>query len=404
MNDEQLLRDRLNEVVVPPMGSILDRAVADGERRVRRRRTVTASAAAVVSLGLLVGVPTLLPGDRDPGGASPVNRDIPVAAAPSTAPAGLTCRTAGALEKPKNAEDVVVAATDPTGRYAVGNGSKGQDFVPFLWTDGKPERVPYPEASGEMIDVNSAGVAVGRGSDGGSGPDTFFRYADRKIVELRMPAGEWTTHGWPQINTAGDVLATIQPQGSSEGRGAYIVLWPAGSVEPRKLPLPSNATSDIVSDNGIVAGVLRNREGREGYDTEDMQSLPEGTAEDGTLAYVWDLAGKGRRLETPAGWSSAGYGISSDGAWVTGGLWNDAPGDPRSPETGLWNVGTGKLVAKIAISDIGSAVSTAGQVLTQAGGVYGTDGERIAVDGDTLIRGMTDTNRFIDEKLRIWQC
>ncbi|HWS31965.1 MAG TPA: hypothetical protein VN408_04395 [Actinoplanes sp.] len=402
MTDEQLLRERLNAVVVPPMELVMDRVVEEGGRAARRRRTVTVSAAAVVSLGLLAAVPALMPGARNDGGLSPAGRNTPTAAL-SVAPTALTCTRTGVLEKPGNAGEITVAATDPTGRYVVGNGTKGQNFVPYFWADGKVHRVAYPEASGEMIDVNSSGVAVGRGSDGGGGTDTFFRYADGRITELQMPPGDWTTHGWPQINTAGEVLATVQPKESSEGRGAVILLWPGGSAKPEKLPLPSNATSDSIADDGTVVGVLRNRAGRDGYDTKNMQSLPAGTAPDGTLAYVWDRAGKGRQLETPAGYSSAGYSISIDGAWATGGLWNNAPGSAQEPESALWNVASGKLVAKVANTDVGMAVSTGGLFLDQKGVVF-DGGEPVAFAEDSRIGAMTDTNQFIDQRLRIWQC
>ncbi|SDT53969.1 hypothetical protein [Actinoplanes derwentensis] len=398
MSDEQLLRERLNEVAVPPMDLVMDQVVAEGVRKVRRRRTATVSAAAVVSLGLLVAVPALTPDDRNTGVQLPA-----APSTPSAVPPALTCKTTGVLEKPKNVGDPVVVSTDPTGRYVVGHGSKGQDFIPLFWADGKVHRVSYPEDSAELIDVNSSGVAVGRGSDGGSGPDTFFRYADGKITELQTPPGHWNTLGWPQINTAGEVLATVQPKENIEGRGAVILLWPAGSAKPERLPLPTNADSDIIADNGTIAGVLRNRAGKKGYETEGMQSLPQGTAEDGTLAYVWDRTGKGRQLETPAGYSSAGYSISSDGAWVTGGLWDDAPGAARDPETGLWNVATGKLVAKVDNDDVGNNVSPGGLVLTQGGAVY-DKGKRVTFAKDVGIGAMTDTNGFVDQKLRTWQC
>lgn len=403
MNDEQLLRDRLNEVVVPPLELGMDRVVAGGVRKLRRRRAATVTAAAVLSAGVLAAVPALLPGDRNTGNPAPADRG-PATTAPSPTPAALSCEVTGELEKPANAGDLTIDATDPTGRYVVGNGSSGQNFIPFYWADGKVQRVPYPEASAEMIDVNSAGVALGRGSDGGAGTDTFFRYAAGELTELKMPSGEWTTLGWPQLNSAGEVLATVEPKGNYEGRGAVVLLWAGDSTEAEQLPLPSNADSDIIADNGTIAGVLRNRAGQQGYDTERMQALPAGTADDGTLAYVWDRTGKGRALETPSGYSSAAYSISSDGAWATGGLWNDDPDAGGDPETGLWNVATGELVTKLANNEVGHAVNINGLVRTLGGALY-HDGEQLVLDTrDTKAGAVTDTNRVIDQKLRTWQC
>ena len=125
--------------------------LAAGFRRVRRRRAATVAGTAALTLVVLAVTPALLPADREPDGKLQVG---PVVAtkAPSTEVAS-SCTPALTLPVPKGAGPIDLAAVDPTGRHIVGNGSKGQDFVPFAWNDGKVDRIQTFAASVEMFDV-----------------------------------------------------------------------------------------------------------------------------------------------------------------------------------------------------------------------------------------------------------
>jgi hypothetical protein len=382
VNDEQLLRERLGEIDVPPMGLGMDQVVAAGFRRVRRRRIATVAGTAALTLAVLAVTPALLPADREPDGKVPAG---PVLAtkAPSME-AAPSCTPALKLPVPKGAGPIDLVAVDPTGRHIVGNGSKGQDFVPFAWNDGKVDRIKPFAASVEMFDVNSSGTALGRASDGKGGLETFFRYRHGKVTPLSMPAGRWQTNGWPQINTAGDIIATAQPADSSAGRGAVILLWPAGKTTPEKLPLPKDAAADDLADNGTIVGILRDR------------------SNDTSVAYVWDRTGRGRALETPPGVSSGAYAISRNGAWATGGLWPEH----QDPSAALWNVATGKLVARFG-QQPAQRINSDGLVITMDGALF-RDGKPVTlVSGATSQPGVTavaDTGLVTGTTAHNYQC
>ena len=357
MNDEQLLRERLGEVDVPPLGLGMDQVLAAGFRRVRRRRIAMVTGTAALTLAVLAVTPALLPKDR---GSDGTVQAAPVLATKPSAEVAPSCTPALTLPVPKGAGVIDLTAVDPTGRHIVGNGSKGQDFVPFAWNDGKVDRIQQFAKSVEMFDVNSSGTALGRANDGGGGLETFFRYRNGTVTPLSMPAGQWQTNGWPQINTAGDIIATAQPADSLEGKGAVILLWPAGKTTPEKLPLPKDAAAHDVADNGTIAGILRDR------------------SKDTSVAYVWDRTGKGRALETPAGVSSGAYAISSNGAWATGGLWPEH----QDPLAALWNVATGQLVTQFGQAP-GHRINSDGLFSTMDG-VLVRDGKPV-----TLVAGAT---------------
>jgi hypothetical protein len=61
VNEEQLLRERLAEVDVPPTQIRVEALVRDGRQRVVRRRWGQAGVGAVLTAGVLVAVPSLLP-------------------------------------------------------------------------------------------------------------------------------------------------------------------------------------------------------------------------------------------------------------------------------------------------------------------------------------------------------
>jgi hypothetical protein len=382
VSDEQLLRERLGEVDVPPLGLGMDQVITAGLRRVRRRRIATVAGTTALTLAVLAVAPALLTADREPDGKVQVGPAL-ATKAPSIVVAP-SCTPALTLPVPKGAGPIDLVAVDPTGRHIVGNGSKGQDFLPYAWNDGKVDRIERFDASVEMFDVNSSGTALGRASDGNGGLETFFRYRNGKMTPLSMPAGRWQTNGWPQLNTAGDIIATAQPADSSGGRGAVVLLWPAGRTTPEKLPLPKDAAAHDVADNGTIAGILRDR------------------AADTSVAYVWDRAGRGRALETPPGVSSGAYAISSNGAWATGGLWPEH----QDPSAALWNVATGKLVARFGESPA-QRINSDGLVITMDGVLF-RDGKPVTLTSGATsqpsVTAVADTGLVTGTTSHNYQC
>ncbi|BCY13922.1 hypothetical protein [Actinoplanes sp. L3-i22] len=385
MDQEQILRDRLAGLGAPPSVITIDWALPAARRRARRRRRAAALAGVgtALAVGALVAVPKLvLGGGPAPGPALP--------AATPTATREPVC-TVVALPLPSGATGVAGAGVDPTGRYILGHtDDAGQDFHPVLWTDGVAARLSMPTRSVQLTDVNSAGVVVGlAGGDGAE--DRVFRYAGGRYTMLKMPSGNWHPYPEPRINEAGDVLINAEPAGNSGGAGTIVLLWPAGSTTPTKLPLPKGASGhDLADDGSVVGGIVR----------------------DGVVdsAWVWDRTGKGHRLSTPKGKQSSALAVSGD--WVTGGIW-------ESGDTVLWDRRTGAVAADLAAdSDPGIAVNAAGLMIDSEGrlirdgrvtelpaGGAGRAARASAVSDSGLVVGVvTETNGDRVAGATAWQC
>ncbi|BCJ41858.1 hypothetical protein GCM10010168_75460 [Actinoplanes ianthinogenes] len=385
MDQEQALRERLAKASAPPSRVSIDSVLPAAQRAARRRQALWAGAGVALAVGALVTVPNVLLGDeRAPAVTAAPSKATPSAVAPSTSIPENDCRMRE-LPVPKGMTGVEADGIDPTGRYIVGHATKKQDFLPILWTDGKPEALPMTAKSVQLSAVNPNGVVVGLSSDGTE--DEVFRYANGTYTTLRMPPGEWHPYPEPVVNAAGDVLINAEPRGNIEGKGAIVLLWKAGSTEPVRLPLPKGAHGSALADDGTIAGAIYS-----------------GGAK---AAYVWDQQGTGRKLKTPAGQRTAGYAMRGD--WVTGGVWE--PG-----HAGLWNLRTGALTEITAGDEPGEAVNASGWALT-AGGRLIRDGRVVELpgpgagrivrssglsDGGLVVGGVELSDGLMHP--RVWQC
>ncbi|WP_127542587.1 hypothetical protein [Actinoplanes sp. OR16] len=329
MSDERRLRDGLEAIAVPASGVRVEALLPAARKQKFRRNAARATAGAAVAVGVLVAVPVVLlrPTAATPAPVLPAQRP-----SSSPSPSVTACRMVK-LPLPEGLGDAGPEAVDPTGTYIVGNGTEGQDFRPVLWTRGKASALPVNADSVQATAVNSSGVVVGLATR--NNRDTVFRFAGGAYTELKLPAGEWHPYPEPAINAAGDVVINAEPQGNSGGEGVIALLWPAGSTDAVRLPLPEGAhVVDILDDGRMAGGIYK-----------------DGTARE---PWVWDRQGKGQKLTVPAGRNATAYSISGD--WVTGGVWE--PGNAA-----LWNLRTGKLTQTTGDQNPGQAVNASGWVI-----------------------------------------
>jgi hypothetical protein len=352
VNEERELRDRLGTVDVPASRVGLDGLLRDGRRRVVRRRSLRAAAGAVLAVGVLVTVPSVLA--RPSSGRT-------VGAAPSAAGKGtvgeepdpVSCKL-NMLPTPAGMKEVNATDVDPSGRYVIGNGSSGQDFRPVMWTDGKARALPQLEKSVQLTGVNSSGVVVGLASQGKE--EYAFRYANGQYTRLYPPAGNWHIYPEPEINAAGDIVMNVEPVGNSGGKDSFGIIWRDGATKAVRLPLPAGANVHDINDDGLLIGSV----------------YKDGSAQAG---YVWDQQGKGHRLDVPPGQTTAAYAVRGD--WATGGVW-------PAEKPARWNIRTGKVAVletpkgadlspALAGLGPGEAVNNLGWVVA-LGMVVGADG------------------------------
>ena len=325
--DEELVRNFLTEVPLPAGRLDLPVLLDTGGRRVRRRRAGQLGLAAAVAVAVAGAAmaPQLL---RQPShgapvqvGASPVAK---VSASPSAAgTTGAACPITP-LAVPHGVSGLTANTVDPSGRYIGGMGTKGQDFIPVLWTDGVPQVLPINRSSAEVDSINASGVVVGLAT-GKNYEDDVYRYRDGHVTFLKPPPGNWHVFPTPAINAGGDIVINAEPVHDPQSPDSFAFYWPAGSDTAVKIPLPKGANVfGITDDRILVGGVYVDGVGQAGY--------------------TWDLTGKGTQLATPAGTTTLGYAIR--GGWAAGGVWPaEVAGVPstKRPTGAVWNLGTGEL-------------------------------------------------------------
>src|SRR5690348_4049891 len=142
MSDAEL-HDLMVAVDVPPTRVDLQRAIADGRRRSRRRAIAGAAFAVLVVAGAAGVVTSRVTGDAPPA-------PIP-AAPPSKAAAPPTGCAVETYAVPAGRTGGVINAIDDTGRYLVGALYTGTVPVPVRWQNGEP--TPLAGAAGTPVAV-----------------------------------------------------------------------------------------------------------------------------------------------------------------------------------------------------------------------------------------------------------
>ncbi|GIM97875.1 hypothetical protein [Paractinoplanes toevensis] len=304
---EQDLRERLGAVHVPPSRLDTETVLMAG-RRAGRRRTARAVAGAVLAVGALVAVPSVVFGARGTPDVAPA------------APRSTTCAVTG-LPVPAGMNDVLVSGIDPAGRYITGfntteeagtNRKTGKvdglpAAQPVLWVDGRPQRLLGSYRSVIPSGVNTAGVVAAVAGNGKTF-DTVLRYVAGTPQKLTTPAGRWSFNQGVYVNAAGDIAAADDQRG--------VLLWKAGSTTAAKLPLPAHAMINGLSDDGRIIGAVV---------TADGQTL---------TSYLWTQTGTASKFVTPDGQQMSVS--AARGEWVTGNVW-------PSGTAVRWNTRTGQF-------------------------------------------------------------
>jgi len=406
--DERELRDRLRTVSVPASRLEVETLVHGGRRRVVRRRAWRAAVGAALAVGVLMAMPSLLARPERRAAvvdtAPSISAKPPVTATPSAAPAIVSpsqtpaarACVMSALPVPAGLKDVQVAGVDPTGRYIVGNATRGNNWKPVLWTAGTARALPILGASMQLSGVNAQGVVVGLA---GIGPnEQTFRYQNGTYTRLKTPAGSWHAYPQPVINTAGDIVVNVEPAGNSGGKGSIVLFWAAGEIVARKLPLPAGANVMAILDDGTLVGAL----------------YKNGAA---IAGYTWDQQGHGQKLATPQGQTGAAYAARGD--WATGGFW-------PAMSTARWNLRTGQFTelptpagadVSPVLTGLGAGeqvnangwVVAAGYAVHDGGGATltvpkGQKASAVAVSDDNLVVGQALSSSGTGLGPRTWRC
>ena len=170
------------------------------------------------------------------------------------------------LAMPPGFGHAIVTGGDPSGRHILGWLSPGSSAaMPVMWVDGVPQVLTLPGKSPVLVDMNSAGVAVGVAnvSSGPSKTNAAFVYHSGKVSMLR---GELTTVR--AISDSGVIIGAV---------GDRPALWRSADGEPQLLPVPDGmfgTFSDIDDDNTAIGDWVTDRRPPTWYTW-----LPDGTAQ-----------------------------------------------------------------------------------------------------------------------------
>jgi len=271
------LHDLMVAVDVPPTRVDVQRAIADGRRRSRRRAIAGAAFAVLVVAGGAGVVTSRVNGDSPP---APIPAAPPSKAAPP--PTGCAVET---YAVPAGRTGGVINAIDDTGRYMVGALYTGTVAVPVRWQNGEP--TPLAGATGTPVAVNSQGLVAGF-TDNQQDQYQGWVWKDGRLTMLAKASGyKWTM---PQgINNWGDVV------GYAMGDALDVntpVLWPAdhpGTVVKLKLPSGVGAPGVHMSratgigDDRTIVGVAKG------------------------VPVRWNPAHAGSALPRPPGQNNGGY-------------------------------------------------------------------------------------------------
>jgi hypothetical protein len=369
IHDERRLTELLHRVDVPASRADIERAMADGAARRRRRAIVSGGAGigalvAVAALTVTV-VQVVAPDSAGPDGTNGPTDTATGSADVTTGPPEAACAVEP-LRLPPGAQRVLLSAVDPSGRYVVGHA--GGDAV-IRWTDGTPSIVGGPDIV--VRDVNRAGTMVGW-----RGRDKIVLYRDGVWHDLGVSGEPWA------INDRGDIVGA-DPQGR-------LVVWPAGRVnQPRVL---AGATTDIkvsfydIADDGSVAAPASDNR-----------------------PHVWAPDGTVRDLPLPAGVTRATV-TRLNGDWAIGvgnrGAVQGNDGKPISVDVSLrWRLDTGTVEA-LPIGGSDMIVDVTPQGVAVFNGVnrpvtlIAPDGTQVHLPkpGDeprTLVAGISDDGRTV---------
>ncbi|MFD0742733.1 hypothetical protein ACFQ1L_13685 [Phytohabitans flavus] len=358
----ELLQPLVREPAGPSQVDIAQ-AIADGERRRRTVRLVSAGGAAAVTVLALVAVWTIARPAQEAapfGGVTPPLPDPAAEAtgtpsAAATVPAPPASCTVRRLPMPAgHPAKSIVTGGDPTGRYIVGRSypKGGRSDRILIWDRGKVSTATMTGADPQLSDVTSTGVAVGSSFVNSEDLVTAaWVYRNGKIT--RMPGEDAEARA---INEREVVV------GSVNGRPA---MWRSPTSQPTML-----ATPDGSGWQGWAAAV--------GEDGTIVGRLSRGNSWD--QAYLWRPDGTLEALPKPTMNGKPATTYTADAirnGWVAG--WSALDeGATRHLAAPRWHLPTGEL-DMIDRSVIVNAVNRNGWVVAE------TD-EASLVAGDRYVR------------------
>lgn len=345
-----------------PSGVDVDRAMADGERRLRTLRLVGSGTAVAVLVLAVTGGWVLLRTDAPNGppetlavapsasGASPAGS--PTSSDPAVAPPS-SC-TLRRLDVPSGyPPKSVVTGADPTGRYLLGRlYPKGSGPRTVIWENGTATVVAMAGADAHLVDATSTGVAVGYSYLTASGERTAaWVYRAGRLNRL---AGDNTTVAG--INEREVIV------GSVDGKPA---VWSSPTGEPRLLSTPGRGwtgSAGGIDEDGTIIGALQDPADRE------------------PVGYLWRPDGTLEKLPVPTvrGKPAASYTPHAiRHGWIVG--WSALDeGDARYIGSPRWNLRTGAVETP---TDAGRAEAVNGYGWTAG---EGRDGLQLFADGATV--------------------
>lgn len=384
---------------LPPSRVDPSRAVTVGRRHRRARRAAAVTTAAAAVVGIAVAVVPLLAADPSPGG-SPAGSTAQSSAGP-TAPRSCT----PTLLDLGGLSGAYLSAGDPTGRWLIGeSGEPGQvkDFL--IWQDGRlVDRPEMPGTNQALVDVNTAGLAVGwAGPAGQSKPYAYFGggHAPRKeLVGKAAPLPGVQRGQAYAVNDSGVIVGS--KVAGAETPATVPVMWASSITEAVELRLPggySSGQARAVDDGGRIVGTV-------------------GGAGKTDRVYLWEPGGEGRFLDLrdPADTSLVSvYDFRGD--WVVGSSGQGAPMPFRLKVSDGTVQRFPGLMVWAPVNENGWTPSDAGEVVLR---FVGDDLLALppqpegAADTDSLIRVVSDDGRIVagsgisEDGLRkpvIWKC
>jgi hypothetical protein len=395
------IRNLLDAVDVPAPKVDLGEAVRLGQRVRHRRRIAELTGATALCLVVVAAVGLTLAvrpfssastGAVDAASSSPRTPSprTPRSTPPAPAPAVTACQVS-VLPLPPGVSNYQVEATDPSGRYAVGWASSDTIYATMFWDNGRPQAMHVTGRPG-VDAVNAQGVAVGSTFTRGFGQEKVFRWANGSTTLLAYPmAGSWHPYGIA-INDAGDITASVEPQGESGGVGGKVVLWRAGTTTGVALPIDY---AIAITDSGLIVG---------------NQNLSDNSHANDRAA-VYDL--HGRLLHSlPSKYIDA---VSPTGDLAVG-----RGGDLNNPQPFLWNLRTNAVTPLDQRITLPWAVNAHGWVLDLNSGLYkgtavqslpplkpadmtGTGKAALADNGVVVGQSVADDGRGRSTPVR-WRC
>jgi hypothetical protein len=305
MNDESDVRTWLATADVPDLRPLdFDGTVTIGRTRARRRRTGRIAGTAAVGLAAVLAVPGVLllaKGDR-----TTTSPDGPAASQVSGSTAERNPNSCGhqLLKLPDDPAfkalgetTAMVAAADPTGRWAAGGTAAKTDAdagkrLLVLWENGRARALPPETQGGVIVAVNSQGQVLAKGGNNQYGAAGAWVYRNGSITRIPVPAGAqgYDFHG---INEAGDVLGYAVYHDGGPEANSRMAIWRAGDLTKPQF-LSNTAFFDRFSSDGKVLGSTR----------------------PGFKPYVW-TGGRGTTLTGPGEAAQATL-LDANGDWAIG--------------------------------------------------------------------------------------